>query len=421
MIGTPLWWGVQFGLSFLDFVMIYVIAHVTVRRHITVKPLHVLFAIVYILALAPVFYLWGGHIFRLVAFMCKVLIIKMATKRRSPVDLAIIFAICSALMIVTPLPAIALVWLANTQLMLEFPLDFLIGHSITAALVLLMCRKFKLNQWFSAVQRNIVLKLVLLAIILIFLIIVSILNFEYDVIFLLVSAGALIAIGLPLWPVLMNIYHNALGMISVHDLKNSLLALSFEMQEIDDFDVFKERFKRLSKNFGMDLSRSEDLDIKHKKDQEFEERMIKHVKDFIETKVKSREKDVNFLTEISYFKHYESVDFGLILQWIGALLDNAIDATDTKPIYIYANISKTFIDIRMANEYVGDKGQDIRVILEQGYSTKGEGRGIGLHNLNQQVTERGGTVRVEDYYVEEHNCHYLQIVVLFDNYGKHSQ
>ena len=107
---------------------------------------------------------------------------------------------------------------------------------------------------------------------------------------------------------------------------------------------------------------------------------------------------------------------GLMLQWLGALLDNAIDATDSNPIFIYIEASTSFLDIRMANEYVGDKGEDIRKILEEGYSTKGEGRGIGLHNLNQQVTNKGGKVRLEDYYDEGHKCHYLQIGICFDKH-----
>jgi len=419
MIGTPLWWGVQFGLNFLDFLMVYVVAHVAMRQRIEVKPLHVLFCVVYILALAPVFYLWGGHVFRLIAFMCMAILIRIVTKCRYIVDIAIIFAIFSVLNAGASLPIAAFLWLINMQLMLEFPLDFLIGQSILATIVLLMCRKLRLNQWFSAIQRNITLKLVLLIIILMFLVIATILNFEYEAAFLLVSAGAIIAVALPLWPVLMKIYHNAIGMISVHDLKNSLISLGIIMQDmrkLEDLEVLKEHIKRISKDFGVDLSYIIDSEIQLEKELELEDIMTKRVKDFIKEKVRSRGKEVELISEVLYHSDYENVNMGLMLQWLGALLDNAIDASDSKPIYLFVEADAYFLDIRISNEYVGDKGQDIRIILEKGYSTKGEGRGIGLHNLNQQVTEKGGKIKLDDYYEEGHNCHYLQIGVLFEKF-----
>jgi len=49
----------------------------------------------------------------------------------------------------------------------------------------------------------------------------------------------------------------------------------------------------------------------------------------------------------------------------------------------------------MANEYIGDKGQDIRRILDQ------------------QVLEKDGTIELDEYYVKTLNCHYLQIAINF--------
>ena len=108
--------------------MIYVVAHVAVRQRIKVKPTHVLFATGYTLVLTLAFYFFGGHVLRLIAFMLMMLIIKMVTKRRNIIDLAIVFAISSALIVVMSFLVGALVLQANTQLTLEFPLDFLVGR-----------------------------------------------------------------------------------------------------------------------------------------------------------------------------------------------------------------------------------------------------------------------------------------------------
>jgi len=416
MEGTPLWWCVQFFLGFFDFFMYYVVAHAVVRQRVKVRLPHILFAAVYTLVQAPVFYFLGGHIFRILSYVSAILIIRMVTRRHNIVDLAIIFAISSALTIVATLPVAALVWLANTQLMLLEPVAFLIAQSLTAASVLLMCKKFKLSQWFSAIQRNVLLKLSLLIIILIFLIIASILNFEYEVIYLLISAGAIIVAGLPLLSVLMKIYHNALGMVSIHDLKNSLISLAIVMKDADDAEVIKEEIRRISKDFGVDVSRIENVERERKEGLEREEKMTAQVNDFVDEKVRSKGKDVDLIREIAYHNDYEKVTMGLMLQWLGALMDNAIDAADTHPIYLFVESGKYFLDIRISNEYIGPKGQDIRTILEKGYSTKGEGRGIGLHNLNLQVTEKGGKINLDDYYEEGHDCNYLQVGILFESH-----
>ena len=416
MIGTNLWWTIQPILNFLDFVMVYSITHAAIRRRIEVKPAPVLFAVVSALVLTPVFYFLGGHVFRLISSACVLLFIKLITRRRSLVDLAIIFAICSALVIVVSFPAAALVWSVNSRLTLEYPIDFLIAQSIVTTLLILMCKKLKLSQWFSAVQRNIVLKLVLLIVILIFFIIVSVWYFEYDLLFLFVSTGAIIAICIPLLPVLMKLYHNALGMIAVHDLKNSLIALEIAMRDMENIGVLKEEVRHIAKSVGVDMSYLDNAEAEYEKELEHEKIMTKHVNDFIGAKVKSKGKDVALVLEVAYYQDYENVNFTLVLQWLGALLDNAIEASDSKSIYLFVEVDIYFIDIRISNEYVGDNGQDIKVILEKGYSTKGEGRGIGLHNLNQQVTEKGGKIKLDNYYEEGHNCHYLQIGILFEKF-----
>ena len=416
MVGTTLWWAIQPILSLLDFVMVYIITHAAIRRRIEVRPVHILFAVVYALTLTPVFYFGGLHVYRLISYVCAILIIKIVTKRRNIVDLFIVFAICTALMIVLGLPAVALGLLANTQLMLVYPLDFLVIQSIIVVLVILACKKLKLNQWFTAVKRNIVLKLVLLIIFLVFVVASSILSYEYDVMFFLVSTGAVIAIGLPLWPVLMNIYKNSLGMIAVHDLKNSLIALEIAMQDMTDIGVLKEEVRHIAKSVGVDMSYLDNAEAEYEKELENEIILTRRVKDFIEAKVKSKGKDVVLVLEVAYFQDYETVNFTLLLQWLGALLDNAIEATDSKPIYLFVEVGDYFMDIRISNEYAGDKDQDIKGILEKGYSTKGEGRGIGLHNLNRQVIEKGGKVKLDNYYEESHKCYYLQIGIFFEKH-----
>ena len=415
MVGTPLWWGVQFVLNFLDFAMVYIVAHAMVRRYIKVKPMHVLFCIAYTVALAPVFYFFGGHGFRVVVYGGMLLVIMMVTKRNNLGDVVVIWAIYYAIATIIQLPVLAIVRLAhNNRIWLEFPLDFLVAQCIAAIFIFLICRTLKLNQWFNAVMRNVVLKAVLLVAILIFTTVANILNFGYGLIALLSLVIIIAIIGLPLLFALRKIYYNAIGIISVHDLKNSLLALGIAMEGIDDIETLKNQVRSISKEFGMDLSQLENYEGKLEKSIEHRDIMTGRVNKFIDSKIKASGNKIKIIANVSYKKNYEDVEFALILRWLGTLLDNAIEATATNPIYIYIGASTDFLTIRTENEYIGDGGQDIKVILEEGYSTKDEGSGMGLYSLNQQVIEKGGRVELEEYYIEDLNCHYLQISVLFN-------
>ena len=93
MVGTPLWWYVQFAINFLSFISVYVFSYKIVRSKIKVTVTHVLFCIIYTLALAPVFYFLGGYIFNIVNYIFIILNIKLVTKRSSLGDLTVIFAI----------------------------------------------------------------------------------------------------------------------------------------------------------------------------------------------------------------------------------------------------------------------------------------------------------------------------------------
>ena len=77
MVGTPLWWGVQFIVSFLDFVMMYIFVHKVIGHNIKITPKCVLICAVYTLTLAPVFYFWGGYVFRLVTIVWWLVAVKL--------------------------------------------------------------------------------------------------------------------------------------------------------------------------------------------------------------------------------------------------------------------------------------------------------------------------------------------------------
>jgi len=220
---------------------------------------------------------------------------------------------------------------------------------------------------------------------------------------------------LPTLTVIIKIYHNEQKTISMHDLTNNFLSLGISTQYVKEPNVIREHINRVSKQFNIDLSQIDD--DKLKKNIENRDKMTYAVKEFIYVKNKQKGKNIKIFEDIRCSKEYKHVDLTLMLTWLGTLLDNAIEASNVNPIFINIRMNYNNLNLFISNEYIGNKEKDIERILEHGYSTKGEGRGIGLHLLNTQVKEKGGKIILDEYYSPEHNCYYLQISIIFDDYN----
>ena len=104
--------------------------------------------------------------------------------------------------------------------------------------------------------------------------------------------------------------------------------------------------------------------------------------------------------------YYSSADMNLpsemLITVIGNLLDNAFDAMNESPDYkehrelmfgIYSRPDAVLITVDDTGS--GIKEQDMEFIFENGYSTKGEGRGTGLYQVKTMVENFGGKITVE--------------------------
>jgi len=104
--------------------------------------------------------------------------------------------------------------------------------------------------------------------------------------------------------------------------------------------------------------------------------------------------------------YYSSADMNLpsemLITVIGNLLDNAFDAMNESPDYkehrelmfgIYSRPGAVLITVDDTGG--GIREQDMEFIFENGYSTKGEGRGTGLYQVKTMVENFGGKIIVE--------------------------
>ena len=103
---------------------------------------------------------------------------------------------------------------------------------------------------------------------------------------------------------------------------------------------------------------------------------------------------------------YSSADMNLpsemLITVIGNLLDNAFDTMNESNDYkeqrellfgIYSKPGAVLITVDDTGK--GIKAENLEFIFENGYSTKGEGRGTGLHQVKTMVENFGGKITVE--------------------------
>lgn len=406
-IGSLHWWGIQLSINLLDFVMIYMIAYAVLKQKINVGSSDILIGITYALFAGVTGYYLDGYAVRLIIIPLLLFSTSLTIKKRDLSSILIIYIIFFILVgIMQGFILINMILLGWSQ-----EVTFFISQILTTGAIAFLCKNLKLHQWFYALQINVVLKLTLFIVFLIIIIVAFFTNYENHIPYYLFFSIAVVLVGLVLVPILMTLYYKVIGMISVHDLHNSMLSLGLIINDIDDPQVIKDKFKIHAKEFGMDLSQ---LDFTHIQDvREYGEKMENKIELFIETKQASYHKEIEIDIELFYYKDCEK--FGepqLVLKWLGMMLDNALEASDTHPIFIFLTSTHKSFTLKMTNEYTGTK-EEVNQIFEKGYSTKGESRGFGLYNLNQQVIELGGDIDVDVYDDNNRNCQFIEISIEF--------
>ncbi len=119
---------------------------------------------------------------------------------------------------------------------------------------------------------------------------------------------------------------------------------------------------------------------------------------------RASELNVNFVLREGCY--YSASDMNLpaemLITVIGNLLDNAFDAMNDSADYkkhkelmfgIYSKHGAVLITVDDTGS--GIKKEDMERIFENGFSTKGEGRGTGLHQVKSMVENFGGKITVE--------------------------
>ena len=119
---------------------------------------------------------------------------------------------------------------------------------------------------------------------------------------------------------------------------------------------------------------------------------------------RASELNINFVLREGCY--YSAADMNLpsemLISVVGNLLDNAFDAMNESANYkkhkelmfgIYSRPGAVLVTVDDTGS--GIKNEDMEHIFENGFSTKGEGRGTGLHQVKSMVESFGGKITVE--------------------------
>lgn len=158
-----IWWVVQFILSSLDFIMIYFLSHTLMRKYIIVKLPHILLGIAFTVITSLAFYFLDGFTGRIINHLLSMIMVKFMIRRSSIGDLIVIYMLSLILMFgIIQAPIVGIMLLISQLLGLREPAFLIISQTLTAVVLVPVCKKFKCHKHFYAIHANVVLKLVLL-------------------------------------------------------------------------------------------------------------------------------------------------------------------------------------------------------------------------------------------------------------------
>ncbi|HWO96839.1 MAG TPA: DcuS/MalK family sensor histidine kinase [Bacillus sp. (in: firmicutes)] len=102
----------------------------------------------------------------------------------------------------------------------------------------------------------------------------------------------------------------------------------------------------------------------------------------------------------SEFQLPEPEDAGItheLITIIGNLIDNAVEAVENRPskrIEVEFDYGDDILTVEVKDTGIGISEQMQKVILQKGFSTKGENRGLGLYLINESLRKLGGDLDI---------------------------
>lgn len=175
-----------------------------------------------------------------------------------------------------------------------------------------------------------------------------------------------------------------------HDFKNHLNALEGMIYSIDNYDELVLEQKKYLQSIMGELEPARLLTL-------IENPLIAG---FLNYKV-SKAQEMGITTR--YHCVLQKRDMGIpefkLIEMMGILLDNAIEELSSESIadrvlVIELMVEDNIMKFAVSNSYENNNNLDVLKIFENGYSSKGNGRGIGLSKLKHMMKDNNGEIAV---------------------------
>lgn len=126
------------------------------------------------------------------------------------------------------------------------------------------------------------------------------------------------------------------------------------------------------------------------------------------------EKGINIYYDIHIDKLEKVIPFPDIVELVGNLLDNSVEATmknSNKNIYFEIKEKENDVSFILTNPYEWIEGESFNKFMIDGRTTKGNGHGFGLTNINKMVERYHGVIQVQFEYIQDVKVIRFEIVL----------
>jgi len=406
-------WIRQFLFSSLDFVIMYLIAHTLMRKYIEVKKQHVLFAIIFTILTSMGFYFFDGWSARIIHHLLWMLMFKKIIKRADWIDMLIIFFVSLVTVGIIQGTLLIIAGLFFLDRSIAYP----VMQILTTVSIFGVCKLFKWYRLFHAIRSNLLLKLISATLALVFVVMMSILNFEFELSYIFFSIVAVILLSVVSSPLFIRIYQKVNGIISLDDLKTDLFTTAIDMIEESDVKEMYQVYAELAKQYGVDVSSFPEDKRKFDEENASLEQAKTKILQLVQRKVEDSGKVLEIDSTILYYEEYDEINLECVIDWVGSLVEQLLRTATGNPIYIYLFSMSDSFRLEVAGQCVIEKWELVEKMFKQNIPSENNENSSRLQELYKSVIELDGKFLVKPSYVSEYACHYLQISIELEKEG----
>ena len=390
-------------INVVDIGIIYYLCHNVMNRKPKLKLVELLLFIIYGVIGGIMFFYHGDVWIRLFAHIFIIMGLKTITKKPFN-EVLIIYAFLFVIGGMTQ--GISFLFIHFTSFVGVY--YYLFIQMVNVIFSVIIYKKIRLYKAFHYVSDKLFLKIVLIAALCFFWILLAwiLLSREriYENLFFLSIVFAMMSVAI----YQVSDREKKLTMkrlAELHDTKKTLRAIYTELGSLDESNASKHMMQIIEVKYPNAV-------INHLEVGDINGNIEKFIKE---------QKEINdaiLKTDITYIEQNPRVSLSLSLEMLATLLDNAIETGTRKPIEVYFFMAYEEIEICVSNESEHLFPDDFNNMFSKGYSTKGEQRGYGLPNLAKDVEKIDGDFEVQLSYHEEYKCNYLTMTIHVKTYNK---